>query len=157
MSLPEGFTLRRASTSDEDTLVAHRREMFRDMGYHDQTALDSMSAKFRPWLLARMNSGDYLAWLVVSPDGQVAAGGGLWLMDWPPHMVGRGAPRGNILNVYTAPEFRRRGLARGLMEATLQWCRENGVDTVILHASVDGRTLYESMGFEATSEMRISL
>jgi len=157
MSSWEEFTIRRATTQDADALVGHRRNMFHDMGYHDAAALESMSEKFRPWLLARMASGEYVAWLAIAADGRVAAGAGLWLMDWPPHMVGAGARRGNILNVYTAPEFRRRGLARKLTEVALQWCRQNGVDTVILHASSDGRALYESMGFEATNEMRISL
>jgi GNAT superfamily N-acetyltransferase len=157
MSLPEGFAIRRASTADLETLVAHRRAMFHDMGYTDDTAMDSMSAKFRVWLLEHMKSGDYHAWLACAPDGSIAAGAGLWLMDWPPHMVGQGARRGNILNVYTAESFRRRGLARELMEAVLQWCRENRIDTVILHASPSGKSLYESLGFVATNEMRLRL
>lgn len=157
MSLAEGFTIRRAATADLEILVAHRRAMFKDMGYKDDAALDSMSAKFQVWLLEHMNAGDYHAWLVSSADGSIAAGAGLWLMDWPPHMLGKAARRGNILNVYTAERFRRRGLARELMEAVLQWCRENGVDTVILHASPAGKSLYESMGFAATNEMRLRL
>jgi GNAT superfamily N-acetyltransferase len=155
MSLPDGFTIRRASTADLDTLVAHRRAMFHDMGHHDEVALNSMSAKFRVWLLEHMNAGDYHAWVVSAPDGSIAAGAGLWLMDWPPHMIGLGTRRGNILNVYTNENFRRRGLARQLMEAALDWCRQNGIDTVILHAAPAGRTLYESLGFQPTNEMRL--
>ena len=157
MSLPEGFSIRSASIVDLDTLVAHRRSMFRDMGYTDEGVMDSMSAKFRVWLLARMDSGDYRAWLVSGPDGSIAAGAGLWLMDWPPHMIGKSSRRGNIVNVYTESSFRRRGLARLLMETALAWCRVNGVDTVILHASPAGRSLYEEMGFKATNEMRMHL
>jgi GNAT superfamily N-acetyltransferase len=127
------------------------------MGYSDEAALDSMSERFRVWLREHMSEGDYLAWLITAPDGTLAAGAGLWLMDWPPHMIGKGARRGNILNVYTHPDFRRRGLARELMKAALAWCGENGVDTVILHASPEGRTLYESMGFSPTNEMRLRL
>ena len=156
MSLPEGFTVRHASTTDLDTLVFHRRAMFHDMGYADAAALDSMAAKFRPWLSARMDSGDYLAWLLSAPDGSVAAGAGLWLMDWPPHMIGTGTRRGNILNVYTAEPYRRLGLAREFMNVVLAWCRDNRTDTVILHASPSGRHLYESLGFQATNEMRLS-
>src|SRR5215471_5165736 len=155
MPLPDAFTLRRASTADLETLVAHRRNMFHDMGYGDEGALESMSEKFRVWLLEHMNEGDYLAWLITAPDGSVAAGTGLWLMDWPPHMIGTSERRGNILNVYTNPSFRKRGLARSLMETALAWCRENSIDTVILHASPAGRSLYESMGFAATNEMRL--
>lgn len=149
--------MRQATTADLDTLVAHRRAMFHDVGYDNDVVLDSMSAKFRVWLLEHMNSGDYLAWLVSAPDGSIAAGTGLWLMDWPPHMIGQGVRRGNILNVYTAENFRRRGLARLLMEAALHWCRQNSIDTIILHASSSGLSLYKSMGFKPTNEMRLHL
>lgn len=157
MSLPAGFAIRCASTADLETLVAHRRSMFLDMGYRDEAALDTMSARFRVWLQPRVDSGEYRAWLVAAPDGSIAAGAGLWLMEWLPHMIGQGTRRGNIVNVFTHESFRRRGLARQLMETALQWCRENGVDTIILHASDSGRELYESMGFTATNEMRLSL
>ena len=156
MSLPKGFTIRPASTADLETLVEHRRAMFQDMGYSDETAMLAMSEKFRVWLLEHMNAGDYFAWLVNAEDGTIAAGTGLWLMDWPPHMIG-GGRRGNILNVYTNANFRRRGLARALMQAALDWSKQNGIDTIILHASSSGRSLYESMGFTATNEMRIRL
>lgn len=156
MSLPDGFAIRCASLADLETLVTHRKLMFRDMGYHDNDALNAMSVKFRVWLLPRMESGEYRAWLISAPDGAIAAGAGLWLMDWPPHMIGQGQLRGNILNVYTHEGFRRRGLARQLMQTTLQWCRENAIDTVLLHASDSGRELYEAFGFKPTNEMRLS-
>ena len=131
--------------------------MFYEMGYRDDAALDAMVAAFLPWLRQRMTTGEYLAWLAVAPDGAIAAGLGLWLMDWPPHMIGPGAPRGNILNVDTEPAFRRQGIARRLMNVALDWCRANGVRAVILHASEDGQKLYEELGFKSTNEMRILL
>jgi RimJ/RimL family protein N-acetyltransferase len=157
MSLIAGFEIRRASTADLETLVEHRQAMFRDMGYQDDAALNSMSEKFRVWLLEHMNAGDYLAWLVIAPDGSIVAGTGLWLMDWPPHMIGQDTRRGNILNVYTVESFRRRGLARQLMDAVLAWCRENRVETIVLHASPAGRSLYDALGFTPTNEMRLKL
>jgi len=39
----------------------------------------------------------------------------------------------------------------------VDWCWQNGVPIVILHASTEGRPLYESMGFKPTNEMRIEL
>jgi GNAT superfamily N-acetyltransferase len=131
--------------------------MFFDMGYHDAAALDSMSAAFRGWLVARMRTGDYLAWVAMAADATVVAGLGLWLMDWPPHLIGPGARRGNILNVYTETAHRRRGIARRMMEVALEWCRANGIHAVILHASDDGRALYEKLGFRPTNEMRLLL
>ncbi|MGH9613570.1 MAG: GNAT family N-acetyltransferase, partial [Bryobacteraceae bacterium] len=84
-----------------------------------------------------------------------AAGVGLWLMDWPAVIWSAEGPRGNILNVYTRPESRRQGIARLLVGAATGWCRENGVRAVILHASAEGRELYQSLGFKPTNEMRI--
>ena len=152
----EGISFRRASSDDARTIATHRRSIFRDMGYHDEGSLDAMMEKFLPWVKARISSGEYLAWLAVSAD-IVVAGAGLWLMEWPASMVSSSSRRGNIMNVCTEPEFRRRGLARWLVEAALHECMANQVETVILHASQDGRRLYESLGLRAGNEMRIML
>jgi hypothetical protein len=41
------------------------------------------------------------------------------------------------------------------MEANLEWSRRQRVARITLHASEDGRTLYESLGFTISNEMRI--
>lgn len=153
----ESVTLRAATAEDAETLVAHRRAMFFDIGYQDRAALDGMAQRFREWVRPRLESGEYRAWLAVTPDGAVAAGAAIWLMDWPPMPFAFGSPRGNILNVYTRPESRRQGLARRLMQAILEWSRANHVEIVILHTSDEGRALYESLGFKRTREMRLEL
>ena len=153
----EDLLIRSGTLADSETVVAHRLAMFFEMGYRDEQALDKMCDEFRPWLARKMRDEQYLAWFAVESDGAIAAGLGLWLMDWPPHLVGRGPWRANILNVYTRPQNRRLGLARRLMETALAWCQANQVRAVILHSSADGRRLYESMGFQSTNEMRILL
>lgn len=153
----DSFTIRAATLEDEETLLAQRRAMFFDIGYQDPQVLDTMASLFRIWLRQKMQTGEYRAWLVVAPDSSVAAGAGLWLMDWPPMVFAMGSPRANILNVYTQPENRRQGLARRLMTVILDWCRENRIQAVILHASDEGRPLYESLGFRPTKEMRLML
>jgi GNAT superfamily N-acetyltransferase len=49
--------------------------------------------------------------------------------------------------VLTRPEFRRQGLAKQLMEATLALAEREGIHTLKLDATDDGRPLYESLGF----------
>ena len=153
----DSITIRVATLEDTDTLVEHRRAMFFDIGYQDTEALDGMACRFREWVRPKIESGEYRAWLALAPDGSVTAGAALWLMNWPPMPFAVGSPRGNILNVYTSPAHRHRGLARHLMGVILDWCRANRVEIVILHSSDQGRALYESLGFERTREMRIEL
>jgi len=59
---------------------------------------------------------------------------------------------GFIFNVYTHPLHRKRGLARRLMDAMHDWCRGEGIDRVVLNASVFGKPLYEAMGYVTTNE-----
>jgi GNAT superfamily N-acetyltransferase len=150
------ITIRSGTIADAATIAHHRRAMFTDVGHTDTDALDAMTAAFLPWLHQKMANAEYLAWLA-EHEGSIVAGLGLWLMDWPPHMIGPGAPRGNILNVYTELAFRRQGIARRIMETALEWCQVNKVRAVILHASDDGRKLYEDLDFKSTNEMRILL
>jgi len=62
---------------------------------------------------------------------------------------------GYILNIYTVPSWRRRGVARAIMCAILDYVRERSIAVATLHATPDGRPLYEAFGFQSTNEMRL--
>ena len=59
-----------------------------------------------------------------------------------------------VLNVFTELGWRRRGVARRLMERVIEWSRTHKVARLVLHASPDGRSLYDQLGFAATNEMQ---
>jgi GNAT superfamily N-acetyltransferase len=155
--MTEGYSIREATLADAETIVRHRREMFWDMSCRDAAMLDQMVKSFRPWLVEKMSKQEYLGWLAIGEDGSVAAGAGVWLMNWPPGLNTPEPWRGNILNVYTEREHRRRGLARRLVSTARDWCGTHGIHIVILHSSDEGRPLYEALGFQPTNEMRVFL
>ena len=49
--------------------------------------------------------------------------------------------------VATDPEHRRRGYARALMNAIIEWSSAKGAGSVDLHASTEGDALYRDLGF----------
>ena len=155
--MTESYTIREGTLADAETIVRHRREMFFDMGTQDPAVLDEMADSFRPWLAEKISKREYLSWFAIAENSSVAAGAGLWLMNWPPGLYTVEPWRGNILNVYTEHGHRRRGLARKLVTAATEWCAANGVPLVILHASDQGRPLYEALGFQPTNELRLFL
>lgn len=55
---------------------------------------------------------------------------------------------GTVLNVYTRPEYRRQGIAGGLMGLLIAQARELGLDLIELKATPDGARLYKTLGFE---------
>lgn len=55
---------------------------------------------------------------------------------------------GTILNVYTTPEYRKKGIARTLLKMLLAESEKIGLDFVELKATDSGYNLYKSIGFE---------
>ncbi|MCU1386043.1 MAG: GCN5-related N-acetyltransferase [Acidobacteria bacterium] len=150
--MPIDYRVRLATLADADVLVRHRAAMFTDMGVQvDRATLDPA---FRAWLAQTMPAGTYRAWLVETAAGEVAGGGGLTIIPWPPGPLYDGDRLAFVYNVYTDAAHRRRGLARRVMETIHDWCREAGITSVALNASRDGKPLYESMGYaESPSPM----
>ncbi|HTX77611.1 MAG TPA: GNAT family N-acetyltransferase [Terracidiphilus sp.] len=148
---------RPATPADAALIASHRRAMFAAMGSLTPDVLDEMTRSFEPWLLPRLADGRYLGW-ITEDDGQPIASAGLMFLDWPPHPLHPAASvRGYILNVFVDPAHRRRGLARTLVDCCLQEARSRDIELVTLHASSEGRPLYESMGFRNGSEMQLVL
>jgi ribosomal protein S18 acetylase RimI-like enzyme len=146
---------RRATTSDAPLITAHRHAMFTDMGTATPAILHQMSLSFEPWLLPRLADGRYIGWITANA-GQPIASIGLILIDWPPHALHPGShERGYILNLYVEPDYRRRGLARSLLQLCLDECRRRNIAITTLHASAEGRPLYESLGFTPSNEMQL--
>ena len=152
----ETVLIRSASLADIPEILRQRRRMYEDMHYNDSQTLDSMASLSSAYLKTAMADGSFRAWLAAAGD-RVVAGGAVVISPWPAHPYDLECRRATILNVYTDPEYRRRGIARTLAQTIIDWCQRKGFARVTLHASDDGRHLYESLGFEPSNEMRLNL
>ena len=150
------FSIREATPDDTEVLVNHRLGMYRGMGT-DPAVVATLQQPSREYFSRAVREGDYRGWLVQTSEGRIVSGGGIVISAWPSNPRDPYPRRIMILNMYTEPEFRRRGLARMLMQKMIAWCREQGYKSVALHASDEGRPLYESLGFKPTNEMRLTL
>lgn len=151
------YKIRPATPRDLDVVLYHRRRMFEDMGFTDRQALDAMIASSTPLLRRGLTDGTYQGWLVEAPGNRVAAGGGVIVLQFQSHPTDPRPRRAWVVNMFTEPEDRRRGLARELMQTILGWCKAEGMRFLYLHASDTGRPLYESLGFTPTGEMHLAL
>ncbi len=131
--------------------------MFLDMGRKDDESLAVSSITARTFFSERLADGRYRAWLVESTPGQIIAGAGVIIFDYHSSPLDPNPKRPMVVNVYTDPLHRRKGIARKLMELIIEWCRVEGFGCILLHASDEGKPLYESMGFTVTNEMRLML
>jgi len=151
------FRIREAGLEDLAHILHHRRAMFGEMGHSNADVLERVDECSREYFLKALPNGTYKAWVAEDSDGCVVGGGGIVINPWPGYPGENRVERAWILNMYTEPEARRCGVARRLMDAMIEWCRERGFTKVYLHASSAGRPLYESMGFQPTNEMSLAL
>ena len=153
----ETYSIRAATPRDLELVLHQRRRMFEDMGYTDRQALDTMLAAATPLIERGLADGTYRGWLAEATGGRVVAGGGVIILEFQPHPLDPRPQRAWVVNMFTEPEHRRQGLARRLMQTIVEWCRADGMSYLYLHASDEGRPLYESLGFKANNEMRLKL
>ena len=149
--------IRTAAIGDLPHLLHHRRAMYESMGHTDEAMLDEVLRVSELYFRIALPNGRYRGYLAETEEGRVVGGGGIVINDWPAHPRETMPLRVWILNMYVEPEFRRLGIAKRLMEAMVGWCRAEGFRNVSLHASNEGRPLYEAMGFVPTNEMRLEL
>jgi GNAT superfamily N-acetyltransferase len=150
--------IRRANPeADIGTIMEHRLRMFAEMGYGQRDAVRHIQRGTKRYLRHALRSDRYRAWLAVDESGAAVAGAGLIVANWPGTPRDGTGRRAWILNVFVEPRWRRRGIARRLVQEIVSHCRSEGFASVSLHASADGRQLYESLGFCPTNEMRLQL
>lgn len=147
-------TLIRAATAADAAAIALHR-------YPDESDTAESDAAERPiyaeWVADAIGRGLYLGF-VAEEAGQVIAGAGLSIMEWGPS---RGDPqpfRARLVNVWVRPDFRRRGLARELVQLCLHAAQGRGLGIVSLGTSDMARGLYTELGFAASqTEMYLRL
>ena len=157
MSSP--IVLRFATAADAELLAEHRVAMFRDMGAIEPAFEAPLRESCSAYFASAIPSGEYVGWIAQPPDGSAPiAGGGVQLRSLLPRpnavgnalLLGR---EGLVLNVYTTPSWRRRGVAKQIMDTIIAWAAQTGIVRLVLSASPAGRSLYEHMGFVTTREM----
>ena len=133
------------------------------MGELPANLYDDLVAASTRYLQSAIPSEEYVGCLAAPQNApqQIVAGAGVQRRRILPRPLVRPGgtvlgvgQQGIVLNVFTERPWRRRGLAALLMRHVLEWVKGAGLDTLVLHASADGRRLYERLGFVPTNEMR---
>ena len=150
--------IRRAGLDDVETMVQFRYRMFEDMGVSksEEEIARFMEAN-RRYFSTAIPAETFLGWVAVSEEtGESVATGGMSFFQRAPNFTSLDGREGYLLNMYTLPEWRQQGIAKGIVSAILEHARSIGIAVVRLHASSKGRPVYEKLGFiDAMSEMTL--
>lgn len=93
--------------------------------------------------------------VVAVDDGRCVACASMSYIEIMPTFSHPSGKRAHLMNVYTEKDYRRRGIARQLVNMLIEDVRAHDVTEISLDATESGRPLYESIGFKASEECMV--
>lgn len=146
--------VRKATVEDAALLSEVRKLQLIDEGIAPDCDIDAeLDVFFKKWLVSK----DFLQ-LIAEENGKLLSTAAIVYYDLPPSFTNKIGVRGYVTNVYTAPEHRRKGLSKMLLEKILEDAKSRGIKKIWLGASKLGRPLYEKLGFiQQESYMELTL
>lgn len=147
---------RRAKIEDADRLVTLRLAFLAEIS----AASQSDAALHQPLLeyFSRTIPTDQYVGFVAVADSEIIATSGLVFHEHPPSNRNPTGREGYIMNMYTMPDHRRRGIATRLLQMLIEYAREKQCGKISLHVMPLGNSIYLNAGFvPIQSEMRLNL
>ena len=146
------FEYKRATLKDIEELVRTRIIVLRVANrLSDDVDMSVVEQESYAYYKRALQTGEHIAYLVYDADVFVAAGGVSFYQVLPTYHNSTGK-KAYIMNMYTAPEYRRQGIAFQTLDLLVKDAKEQGVSQIVLEATDMGRPLYERDGFVKMEE-----
>ena len=135
---------RKLVETDLDVFIEIRMQQLQEEGAE---ATFDLKPFLQDYYMRHLNDHTFVSWLAV--DGESIIGtSGMSFVEKPPYY---GCPSGKIgllSSMYVKKEYRRRGIARILLDKVVNEARDYGCATVQITASDMGVLLYTDYGFK---------
>ena len=141
------FEYKKAAIEDIDELVRTRVIVLRAANkLSDKTDMSVVKKESYEYYKRTLQNGEHIAYLVYDKGTFIGAGGVSFYQVMPTYHNPSGK-KAYIMNMYTAPEYRRQGIAIHTLDLLIKDAKEQGVSHIALEATQMGRPLYEKYGF----------
>lgn len=145
----ESLLYRRAGSHDRELLTRLRLEVLRAAnGLEEDVDLSRTELESRRYYETCFPEDSHAAWLVFDGEEVVGTGAVSFYQVMPTYHNPSGK-KAYIMNMYTHPDYRRRGIAYRVLELLTAEAEMRQIDAVTLEATAAGRPLYEAFGFTA--------
>jgi len=147
---------KKATIDDLELLTETRIEVLRAANQlSDDVDMSEVKTQSREYYRNALRNDTHVAYLIFDEDKFVGAGGISYFQVMPTfhNPTGRKA---YIMNMYTKPEYRRKGIAYKTLDLLVSDAKSKGITAISLEATDMGRPLYEKYGFVGmSSEMEL--
>ena len=106
----------------------------------------NLEKALRDFYVKNLAAGTYVSWLAFDGD-RIVGTSGMSFAEKPPYFSCPSGKLGILSSMYTDPDYRRMGIATGLLDRVVNEAREYGYGTIYITASDMGVKLYTAYGF----------
>lgn len=123
--------------------IAYMMDDFGSVSEDERIALE----KQLPDYFSRKLGSELIAF-VARDENRIVSVAYLLIIEMPANLMLLNGIYGDVLNVYTEPEYRGKGLATRLMNNLIEYGKKAGLGRIDLLATGDGYPIYKKVGFE---------
>lgn len=145
--MAKNYEYKKATIADIDELIRTRIIVLRAANnLSDDVDMSVVEKESYEYYKRALETGEHIAYLVYDKENFIGAGGVSFYQVMPTYHNPTGR-KAYIMNMYTAPEYRRQGIAINTLDLLVKDARKQGVTQIALEATDIGRPLYEKYGF----------
>jgi len=139
--------IREIGIKDVDLLTTYRMTYLAEMqGERSKEYQEKLKGELSLYFAQALTEDRVFAFLA-EQDGEALSFGAMVLKKIPGDFNQSSYLEGDILNMYTVPFARRKGISALVLQELLNEARHRGISKVSLHTSKDGEKLYRKFGF----------
>ena len=145
--MAKNYEYKKATIADIDELVRTRIIVLRTANkLSNDVDMSLVEKESYEYYKNTLETGEHIGYLVYDNETFIGAGGVSFYQVMPTYHNPTGK-KAYIMNMYTAPEYRRQGIAIHTLDLLVKYAKEQGVLQITLEATDMGRPLYERYGF----------
>ena len=134
---------RKLTEKDLDSFILLRIAQLREEGATEELDL---TPALLDYYLRHLADGTFVSWLALDGD-RIIGTSGMSFVEKPPYFSCPTGRIGLLSSMYTDPDYRRRGIAKELLNRVVEEARSYGCGAVQITASDMGVLLYTNFGF----------
>ena len=145
--MTKNYEYKKATIADIDELVRTRIIVLRAANkLSNDVDMSLVEKESYEYYKSALETGEHIAYLVYDNEILIGAGGVSFYKVMPTYHNPTGK-KAYIMNMYTASEYQRQGIAFHTLDLLVKDVRKQGISQITLEATEMGRPLYEKYGF----------
>jgi len=155
-STMENIVYRKLNENDLDVFINLRILFLKETTAMSETEKCEIENSLKIYFDKYINTSNFIG-IIAEHNGNVVSVAYLNIYDKPANPNITNGKTGSLMNVYTFPEYRRKGISEELIKIIIKEAKNLGIKYIDLLATEAGYNLYKKLGFNDTRDKSMSI